>query len=723
MKTAKHLLVCALVVIFFNYTLAVAYPSGDQWRYQQTQTGSQEKAPFGWLAICAIIIVAAIATVAIIKVIKEDHIAISASISCQGIDVDIDDVNIDVGCVGDVGPGDTLYAEIDYEVELTFINDSDFTEYVVYTPTAFQMEMGNLGEGQNINIESSMRLYMYDETNEVYLLDEAIVANGDTVATDSALPSAFTIAIPPHDSVVVTARYELDAHGYGTTPSGCVDVFGLEHCPLGQAVLEVDGEGNLVISNIGSSGEDGVTINVPSNLESFDAFMLPLGDPSDPGNPIPDGAFIEMTTRGTVAGIPDQVIAINHCEDMGSTVTATMDFSAIGPNSLLVEHSCEGSVTSQYGWWDNIVDFVCSIWPDTWDVSWIDLSIDWEFSCHPVMAAGGDIISTDLLEVSAIQPSHQITGYSSVTLTAKDIPTITIYKEEYTVPQITDHILPGQNLTFAWYQDGTMLTDVEWEYDFAVFGDLSPTRHNHTGLLNFRETYPEYDGLAVYFIFYPPPGANGWRQTIISPNGVSDVYAYNITGVPSDVDWSVPDLLPATANNFDTIYTAVDLGLYCLNNPTGFANGEWENGQTLNDLQIAIVDGQPADCDGIYWAVSEFDVSGSRGDNPVPVGGEKDLLNTSEYPGDLLIAAAHANRTLEWPSGCCNVPGDANDDDEVNIADIVFAVNYIFKGGQAPSCFNKGDVNGDCMYNLADAVFLLNCVFKGGPPPTCGCVD
>jgi uncharacterized protein (TIGR02145 family) len=33
-----------------------------------------------------------------------------------------------------------------------------------------------------------------------------------------------------------------------------------------------------------------------------------------------------------------------------------------------------------------------------------------------------------------------------------------------------------------------------------------------------------------------------------------------------------------------------------------------------------------------------------------------------------------------------------------------------------------GDVNGDAAVNLADAVYLINYVFKGGPEPTCGTV-
>lgn len=68
-------------------------------------------------------------------------------------------------------------------------------------------------------------------------------------------------------------------------------------------------------------------------------------------------------------------------------------------------------------------------------------------------------------------------------------------------------------------------------------------------------------------------------------------------------------------------------------------------------------------------------------------------------------------------------PGDANGDDTVDVGDIVFLINYIFKAGQAPNPGAVGDANGDCMVNIADAVYLVNYVFHAGPEPRNGCAD
>lgn len=70
----------------------------------------------------------------------------------------------------------------------------------------------------------------------------------------------------------------------------------------------------------------------------------------------------------------------------------------------------------------------------------------------------------------------------------------------------------------------------------------------------------------------------------------------------------------------------------------------------------------------------------------------------------------------------CNVhpndkAGDANSDLTVSMADIVYLVNYLFKGGPPPNPLWKGDANGDCTVNISDTVYLVAYLYKGGPPP------
>lgn len=64
--------------------------------------------------------------------------------------------------------------------------------------------------------------------------------------------------------------------------------------------------------------------------------------------------------------------------------------------------------------------------------------------------------------------------------------------------------------------------------------------------------------------------------------------------------------------------------------------------------------------------------------------------------------------------------GDMNNNDAINILDVVFLINYLYKGGAAPELPAMCDVNHSGGINLLDATYLINYLYKGGPPPNCG---
>ena len=61
--------------------------------------------------------------------------------------------------------------------------------------------------------------------------------------------------------------------------------------------------------------------------------------------------------------------------------------------------------------------------------------------------------------------------------------------------------------------------------------------------------------------------------------------------------------------------------------------------------------------------------------------------------------------------------GDASKDGVVDLADAIYLLNYVFKGGDPPDPLELGDVNNDGIVDLEDIVYLLNYLFKGGPSP------
>ncbi len=70
---------------------------------------------------------------------------------------------------------------------------------------------------------------------------------------------------------------------------------------------------------------------------------------------------------------------------------------------------------------------------------------------------------------------------------------------------------------------------------------------------------------------------------------------------------------------------------------------------------------------------------------------------------------------------CQYVCGDANSDAATNIADAVYVISYIFKGGPPPDPICEGDCSGDDAVNIGDAVHMVNYIFKGGPAPVEPC--
>lgn len=61
--------------------------------------------------------------------------------------------------------------------------------------------------------------------------------------------------------------------------------------------------------------------------------------------------------------------------------------------------------------------------------------------------------------------------------------------------------------------------------------------------------------------------------------------------------------------------------------------------------------------------------------------------------------------------------GDTNCDFVIDIGDVVYLLNYLFRGQQPPVTPAMGDTNADGVIDLGDVIYLINYLFKGGPPP------
>jgi hypothetical protein len=182
--------------------------------------------------------------------------------------------------------------------------------------------------------------------------------------------------------------------------------------------------------------------------------------------------------------------------------------------------------------------------------------------------------------------------------------------------------------------------------------------------------------------------------------------------------------------------------LYLLLHQEGFYRGDVNQDGSLNFddilyLKAYLASGPPpkefadqgdVNCDGI---VDSLDVKYLKaflckgGGGPAPIDKNRFLLN-SPFVDPAHKALGTRNPGLfgdpDWKDLSGGVTfflcGDANGIAPVNVADVIYLINYLFKGGPAP--LDVCDVNLDGKTNVTDVIYLINWLFKGGPNP-CGC--
>jgi hypothetical protein len=119
----------------------------------------------------------------------------------------------------------------------------------------------------------------------------------------------------------------------------------------------------------------------------------------------------------------------------------------------------------------------------------------------------------------------------------------------------------------------------------------------------------------------------------------------------------------------------------------------------IPDHNFTMTDPLPAE--GVYyWRVNHYDLAG----------------NETGYT---------EAESFEFLGYVC---GDANRDTNVNIGDVVYITNHVFRNaecatnppiGCAPEPYEAGDVNCDESVNIGDAVYLGNVIFRPGSPLPC----
>lgn len=198
------------------------------------------------------------------------------------------------------------------------------------------------------------------------------------------------------------------------------------------------------------------------------------------------------------------------------------------------------------------------------------------------------------------------------------------------------------------------------------------------------------------------------RVARFDPDG--DGFGYSCDNCPEDYN----------PNQFDS--DADDYGDVCDNCPD-----DWNPDQTDTDG-----DGIGAICDNCPQEYnpaqldSDIDNYGDACDN-CPHDWNPDQADAdSDRIGDICDNCPNvANPDQEDTDGngigdaCDLLCGDANGDRNINILDIIYLIDYLYKHGPPPEPLAAADVDGSGAINVLDITYLISFLYKGGPEPSC----
>ncbi len=124
----------------------------------------------------------------------------------------------------------------------------------------------------------------------------------------------------------------------------------------------------------------------------------------------------------------------------------------------------------------------------------------------------------------------------------------------------------------------------------------------------------------------------------------------------------------------------------------------WEKtvGQLPYGLQL--VDGDTAVINGTPTYAAEFGFT----------------LKVTDSSNPPRHASRHFYLTVNPP---LPITGDPNGSGDIDVADAMYLINYLFTGGEAPDPYLTGDVDCNDTVNLLDIIYLINYIFRDGPEP------
>ena len=220
--------------------------------------------------------------------------------------------------------------------------------------------------------------------------------------------------------------------------------------------------------------------------------------------------------------------------------------------------------------------------------------------------------------------------------------------------------------------------------------------------------------------------ANQPTWLVMNPYGSGNLFPGYVLGTPGG-DVSKYFIMSNQEFDYDQIYSCVWPDMYPEEgwlpaNPT--VCGDLANGFDTRFLLSFGPFDQIAPGDSLIFAVA-FVIGETLHVDPLNLAVDPNMKDPDRFYANLnfssLVQNAQVAQELYNDNFFVFLPGDVTSNDAVDIADVVYLINYIFIGGYPPSPLKVGDVNRNCVVDLEDVVYLINYLFLNGPPPQVGC--
>jgi hypothetical protein len=269
------------------------------------------------------------------------------------------------------------------------------------------------------------------------------------VSCDTLFIYPDNVSIPGMPTALQITSSQVPSLGINTENADFV-YQGLTNTSLGHATVQISGS-QLTVGQLGSSGQDGVSIGLPANLSGLDVVF----QNADPSNALPIGAYVQGTVIGTGGTVSNGLLGTLTMTktDMSGDYQMGVNFESMGATNCTVLAYLNGQLVGQEV---NVPDslflkilghLLVSLGTGLLEHS-VVAGVEADFGSAVACQMNGTNVSCDTL---FIYPGNvSIADITDLQITASQVPSLTL--TSIAVSPIQIHVTQsGGTLVLQWY--------------------------------------------------------------------------------------------------------------------------------------------------------------------------------------------------------------------------------------------------------------------------------